>query len=58
MIEHMVRQCGAEGCACRMAQEYGDHREPAAERMRWVRQLIVRPPASGRRPPCGPPPRS
>jgi len=40
-----VRQFGARGCACRMAQEFGDHPEAAAERMRWVRQLITQIPA-------------
>ena len=35
-----VRQFGAGGCASRMAQEFGDHPEVAAERMRWVRSLL------------------
>ena len=35
-----VRQFGAEGCASRMAQEFGDHPEAAATRMRWVRSLL------------------
>jgi hypothetical protein len=52
MIERTVRQFGADGCVCRMAQEYGDHPERAAERMRWVRQLIMQPPASPWRPQC------
>ena len=45
-IARTVRQFGARGCACRMAQEFGDHPEAAAERMRWVRQLITQIPAS------------
>ena len=46
MIERTVDEFGADGCVCRMAQEYGDHPERAAERMRWVRQLIVQVPAA------------
>jgi hypothetical protein len=39
-ITRAVRQFGAGGCAGRMAQEFGDHPEAAASRMRWVRQLV------------------
>jgi hypothetical protein len=35
-----VRQFGTGGCASRMAQEFGDHPDAAASRMRWVRQLV------------------
>jgi len=35
-----VRQFGVRGCAARMAQEFGDHPETAAGRMRWIRQLV------------------
>jgi ABC-type multidrug transport system ATPase subunit len=35
------RQFGIRGCLCRMAQEFGDHPEAAAERMRWVRRLAA-----------------
>jgi len=45
-----VRQLGVRGCAGRMAQEFGDHPEAAAARMRWVRQLITERPVA-------PPPR-
>jgi hypothetical protein len=49
-IRRAVRRFGTRGCAGRMAQEFGDHPEAAAERMRWVRQLTAgttaRPPAS------------
>ena len=38
-IECTAWQFGIGGCADRMAQEFGDHPEAAAERMRWVRQL-------------------
>lgn len=34
-----VRRLGAAGCASQMAQEFGDHPETAADRMRWIRQL-------------------
>jgi NAD(P)-dependent dehydrogenase (short-subunit alcohol dehydrogenase family) len=40
VISHAVRQLGTHGCAGRMAQEFGDHPEMAADRMRWVRQLM------------------
>ena len=40
-ISRAVQQFGAGGCAGRMAQEFGDHPEEAAERMRWVRQLVA-----------------
>jgi hypothetical protein len=35
-----MRQLGTDGCSARMAQEFGDHPEAAAERMRWVRSLL------------------
>ena len=57
-IRSTVRRFGIGGCASRMAQEYGDHPERAAERMRWVRQLIVQVPASPQWPRYGPPSRS
>ena len=31
---------GVRGCLSRVAQEFGDHPEAAAERMRWVRSLL------------------
>ena len=39
VISRTVRQHGIGGCAGLMAQEFGDHPDAAAERMRWVRQL-------------------
>ncbi len=52
VISHAVRQLGTRGCAGRMAQEFGDHPEMAADRMRWVRQLVgevsARPSRGGR----------
>ncbi len=40
-ISRAVRRFGTRGCASRMAQEFGDHPQAAAERMRWVRQLAT-----------------
>ena len=52
VISHAVRQFGTRGCAGLMAQEFGDHPEMAADRMRWVRQLVgdvsARPSRGGR----------
>lgn len=38
-ISRAVRQFGVRGCAGRVAQEFGDHPEAAADRMRWARRL-------------------
>jgi hypothetical protein len=40
-IRGAVRESGTRGCASLMAQEFGDHPEAAAERMRWARQLLT-----------------
>jgi hypothetical protein len=32
---------GAAGCAARVAQEFGDHPETAAARMRWARATVA-----------------
>ena len=40
-ITATVQQFGAEGCTSRMAQDFGDHPEAAAARMRWVRSLLT-----------------
>ena len=45
-ISGAVRQFGIGGCAGRMAQEFGDHPDAAASRMRWVRQLLACGPAA------------
>jgi hypothetical protein len=45
-ISRAVQQLGAGGCAGRMAQEFGDHPDAAASRMRWIRQLIAQGPAT------------
>jgi hypothetical protein len=36
-----VQQFGIDGCAGQMAQEFGDHPDAAAKRMRWARQLAA-----------------
>jgi hypothetical protein len=40
VISRVVRRIGVAGCVGKMAQEFGDHPEVAAKRMRWVRQLV------------------
>jgi hypothetical protein len=40
-ITGTVRRFGTGGCAGRMAQEFGDHPDAAAKRMRWARQLAA-----------------
>ncbi len=39
-VSAAVRRFGTRGCASRMAQEFGEHPEAAADRMRWVRELV------------------
>jgi hypothetical protein len=38
-ISVTIRRLGPDGCASRMAQEFGDHPEEARDRMRWARHL-------------------
>ena len=38
-ISRTIQRLGAEGCASRMAQEFGDHPEEARDRMRWARRV-------------------
>jgi hypothetical protein len=40
-IRQAVRRFGSRGCAALMAQEYGDHPDTAAVRMRWARQVVA-----------------
>ena len=40
-INRAIRRLGLHGCVVRMAQEFGDHPDAAATRMRWARQLAV-----------------
>ncbi|HTW04480.1 MAG TPA: hypothetical protein VMF87_29560 [Streptosporangiaceae bacterium] len=39
-VNASVRRFGVRGCAGLMAQEFGEHPETAADRMRWVRELV------------------
>jgi hypothetical protein len=43
-ISQTIRKLGLRGCDGAMAQEFGDHPEAAAERMRWIRQHLVETP--------------
>jgi hypothetical protein len=36
-----VRRFGSQGCAARMAQEFGDEPFAAVARMRWAREVIA-----------------
>lgn len=36
-----VRTLRSRGCAERVAQEFGDHPDTAAARMRWARQVVA-----------------
>jgi hypothetical protein len=40
-ITSAMHRFGPRGCAARMAQEFGDHPQAAAARMRWARQLAA-----------------
>ena len=40
-IVSAMHRFGTRGCAARMAQEFGEHPEAAASRMRWARQLAA-----------------
>ena len=40
-IKAAMRQFGIHGCVRRMAREFGDPPEAAAERMRWICQLAA-----------------
>ena len=44
-ITATVRRFGIHGCVGRMAQEFGDHPDAAAERMRWICQFTAKLPA-------------
>jgi hypothetical protein len=52
-ISESVQTFGSGGCASRMAQEFGDHPEAAAERMQWARQVLRDPPPTGPAAACG-----
>lgn len=38
-ITGTIRRLTPSGCSSRVAEEFGNHPEEAAERMRWIRQL-------------------
>jgi hypothetical protein len=40
-IGSTFRRLGAVGCSRQLAEEFGNHPEEAATRMRWIRQLAV-----------------
>lgn len=42
-IDRMVRAYGPDGCAARMASEFGDHPDVAVRRMLWIRRIMDRP---------------
>jgi hypothetical protein len=52
-VSWAVRRFGVRGCVGLMAQEFGDHPEAAADRMRWIRQLAGQMPARSVRPAVG-----
>ena len=54
-ITATVRRFGIHGCLDRMAQEFGDHPDAAAERMRWICQLTAQMPAWPGASRCWPP---
>jgi hypothetical protein len=39
-VEAAIRGFSSSGCAARVAQEFGDHPETAAARMRWALCLV------------------
>ena len=40
-VAAVVRAYGGEGCAQRVAQEFGDHPDTAVARMRWARAVAA-----------------
>ena len=40
-ISRMIGELGVTGCACRVAEEFGDHPDAARDRMRWARQVVA-----------------
>jgi hypothetical protein len=40
-ITSTIQRFGSRGCTERMAQEFGDHPDVAAERMRWARRAAA-----------------
>jgi hypothetical protein len=40
-ISSAITQFGSSGCTDKMAQEFGDHPDVAADRMRWARRVAA-----------------
>ncbi|WP_051713333.1 hypothetical protein [Spirillospora albida] len=40
IVRAMTDHGGADGCAAALAQEFGDHPETAADRMRWASGVV------------------
>ena len=40
-VTAMILRYGGDGCAAGVATEFGDHREAAVCRMRWVRGVLL-----------------
>jgi hypothetical protein len=41
-ITHTIIRFGTDGCAARVAGEFGDHPDTAVARMAWVRETLSR----------------
>ena len=41
-IRHTLATFGVRYCACRVAQEFGDHPDTAVPRMLWAREAVAR----------------
>jgi hypothetical protein len=39
-VTDLLQQDGPRGCQARMAYEFGEHPDLAAERMRWARRVV------------------
>ncbi|GAA3348372.1 hypothetical protein GCM10020358_66630 [Amorphoplanes nipponensis] len=39
-VAALLRRNGPRGCSARMAYEFGEHPDLAAERMRWARRVV------------------
>ena len=39
-IDRMTRRYGPDGCAARMALEFGEHPDLAVRRMIWIRRIM------------------
>ena len=42
VIRDTLQTFGMRYCACRVAQEFGDHPDTAVPRMRWAREAVAR----------------